>query len=486
MEFFEEIRRHPLRHSKIVAFGSTRRAGRSAKDDPMARALVEAGTDFVTIYGKSWLLHVHDCLRTSAKENFAMIADTIRYLKDNGKTVFFDAEHFFDGYKDSAEFALDALYTAGNAGADMLVLCDTNGGALTHEVEEIASRVVRASPIPVGIHVHNDTGLAVANTLAAVRAGAVQAQGTINGYGERCGNADLCTVIPALQLKLGIRCLPPRNLVHLRDLSVFVDDLVNLRPNPKAPFVGTSAFGHKAGPHVNAVKKNPKTFEHVPPETVGNSRRILVSELSGSTNILLKARELGAGHTRSKAQTVQILKTLKDMEGKGYAFEGADASFRLLIEKVLKKHRPFFVLDGYRVIVESRGPDSLCLSEATVKVRVQGEFEQTVAEGDGPVDALDKALRKALTRFYPEIAQVHLTDYRVRILDPQEATAAKTRVTIESSDGTDTWSTVGVSNNIIEASWEALVDSVEYLLFRKREHPAALRKKSSPSRRRRS
>jgi 2-isopropylmalate synthase len=467
MEFFEQIRRQPLAHAQIVAFGSTRRAGRSVKQDPFTQSLLKAHTKVVTIYGKAWFLHVRDCLRTTAKENFAMIADTVRFLKDHGRTVFFDAEHFFDGYRDSAGFALQALHTARDAGADMLVLCDTNGGSLTEHVAEASAAAIAAfGGAHIGIHTHNDTGLAVANALAAVRAGASQVQGTINGYGERCGNADLCTAIAALQIKAGCRCVPPRCLRELRELSLFTDDLVNQRPNPRAPFVGASAFSHKAGAHVNAVRKTPRSFEHVRPEDVGNERQILVSELSGSSNVLLKAIELGAEQVASGENAAEVLQALKRMEAKGYAFEGADASFRLLIEKALKKHRPYFDLEGYRVIVEKRGHGSPCLSEATVKLRVQGELEQTVAEGDGPVDALNRALRRALTRFYPAIARVSLTDFRVRILDPEEATAAKTRVTIESTDGADTWSTVGVSENLIEASWEALVDSVEYTLFR--------------------
>jgi len=391
--------------------------------------------------------------------------------------VFFDAEHFFDGYKDDPEFALQVVDTAAGAGSDVVVLCDTNGGSLSHEVYEITAAVVAESKVPLGIHTHNDSGLAVANTLEAVRAGVSQVQGTINGYGERCGNADLCSIMPALVLKMGRRCVGKEALANLRELSLFVDDLVNLRPNPKLPYVGQSAFGHKAGPHVNAVQKNPRTFEHVSPGKVGNERHTLVSELSGSSSVLLKAIELGLGRTESAAGVRDILDALKSLEHRGYAFEAADASFRMLIQKVLKKHRSFFELEGFRVIVEKRGRNEPCLSEASVKVRVNKEAEQTVAEGDGPVNALDKALRKALMRFYPEIAKVFLTDFRVRILDPEEATAATTRVLIESSDGKESWGTVGVSENIIEASWEALVDSVEYQLFREEEKKAARRRR---------
>ncbi|MBN1557675.1 MAG: citramalate synthase, partial [Lentisphaerae bacterium] len=429
-------------------------------------ALLEAQTPAVAVVGKAWRLHVQDVLRTSLKENRAMIADTVSYLKERGKEVFFDAEHYFDGCKDDPEFALDAARAAAEAGADWIILCDTNGGSLPHEIARMTGEAVRELGVPVGIHAHNDGGVAVANSLEAVRAGAVQVQGTINGYGERCGNADLCTIIPALQLKLGRRCVRKRELARLRELSLFAADLVNLRPDAKAPYVGRSAFAHKGGTHVNAVKKNPRTFEHIAPAAVGNARQILVSELSGGSNVLLKAVELGVARGGSDADAREVLAALKTLESKGYAFEAADASFRILIQKVLKEHKPFFELEGFRVIVEKRGKDEPCLSEATVKVRVRAEVEQTVAEGDGPVNALDKALRKALVRFYPGVADVFLTDFRVRILDPEEATAATTRVLIESSDGRENWGTVGVSENIIEASWEALVDSVEYKLFK--------------------
>ena len=469
MEFFRAVKRADLKTTRVVAFGSTRRARRRVKDDPYVKSLLDAGTGTVTLFGKSWKLHVRDVLRTTVKENLAMIAETVAFLKDRGRDVFFDAEHFFDGYKDDPDFAMACLAAAAGAGADALVLCDTNGGSLSHDVHAITHSVVEAVHVPVGIHTHNDTGVAEANALEAVRAGAVQVQGTINGYGERCGNANLCTLVPALQLKLGKRCVRAAQLAKLSELSLFVDDLVNLRPDQRAPFVGGSAFSHKGGPHVNAVRKNPRTFEHVEPETVGNERRILVSELSGGSSVLLKAIELGAGHEGSIEGTREILGALKELESKGYAFEAADASFRILIQKVLKEHKPFFALEGFRVIVEKRGKDEPCVSEATIKVRVNDEVEQTVAEGDGPVNALDKALRKGLMRFYPQIAHVALTDFRVRILDPQEATAATTRVLIESSDGTESWGTVGVSENIIEAAWEALIDSVEYKLFREEE-----------------
>lgn len=464
MAFFEAVRKEEFQHARIAAFGSTRRVKTNVKDDPIVQGLIAAQTPVVTIYGKSWKLHVRDVLRTTPEENLAMVADTVAFLKDNGKEVIFDAEHFFDGYKHDPDYAMLVLAAAEAAGADVLVLCDTNGGCLPSEIFTITSNVAAVAKAAVGIHPHNDIGCGVANALEAVRAGAVHVQGTMNGYGERCGNANLISIMPGLQLKMGVDCIPARQLKRLRDLSLFVDDLINLRSDTRAPYVGQSAFGHKGGAHVNAVQKNPETFEHIHPEAVGNERHILVSELSGGSSILLKAQEV-CGKSASKEETAAILKELKALEHKGYAFESADASFRILVQKVLKQHKPFFELDGFRVIVEKRGKDEPCISEATVKLRVRGQVEHTVAEGDGPVNALDQALRKALRPLFPEIADVQLVDFRVRILDPQEATAATTRVQIESGDGKSTWGTVGVSENIIEASWEALVDSVEYKLF---------------------
>ncbi len=469
MKFFEAMRTEELSHSRVVAFGSTRHPRHKVGEDPQVQALLQAKTSVVTIYGKTWRLHVSDVLRTSLDENERMIRETVAYLKEKGRTVFFDAEHFFDGFKDDDAFAMKMLQAAVDGGADTVILCDTNGGCLPHEVYDMTQSVVSALDVAIGIHTHNDAELAVANALEAVRAGAVQVQGTMNGYGERCGNANLISVIPALQLKMGRSSLAGGDLSKLRELSCFVNDLANLRDNPRAPYVGQSAFSHKGGAHVNAVQKNPRTFEHVEPESVGNERRILVSEVSGASNILLKAVELEMGRRTSVEGAREILDKLKELEDRGYAFEAADASFRMLIQKVLREHKSFFDLLGFRVVVEKRGAAEPCISEATIKVRVDGEIEHTVAEGDGPVNALDGALRKALIRFYPQIGKVFLTDYRVRILDPEEATAATTRVLIESSDGDDSWGTVGVSENLIEASWEALVDSVEYKLFMEEE-----------------
>ena len=465
MEFFRAIRAEPLSHARVAAFGSTRRAGVSVGSDTGVRALLEAETPVATIFGKSWRLHVREVLRTTEEENRAMIADTVRHLKEHGREVVYDAEHFFDGYKDHAEHALATLQAALDAGADRLVLCDTNGGTLPSEVAGITRLVVeRFGPI-VGIHAHNDSELAVANSLAAVQEGALHVQGTINGYGERSGNANLCSIVPALLLKMGVTCLQPDSLRQLREVSRFVDEMASQRPNRRLPYVGDSAFAHKAGMHVDGIRKTSHSFEHIDPSLVGNERRILVSELSGASNVLLKAVEMGMQLDKASPEIRTILRQLEALERDGYEFETAEASFRLLVHKVLKQHRPFFRLDGYRVIVEKRHKDETCLTEATVKVSVDGKTELTVAEGDGPVDALNNALRAALTPFYPSIRDVTLTDFQVRILDPETATAAKTRVWIESGDGQKTWGTIGVSSNIIEASWEALVDSVEYKLL---------------------
>ncbi len=469
MKFFEEIKGKDFDCSKVAAFSSTRRVGANVQDDMYIASLIEVETPVVTVFGKAWKLHVTDVLGTTVEENLAMISDTVSYLKGKGKEVIFDAEHFFDGLKDDPEMAMAALRAAEEAGADVLVLCDTNGGCLSHEIYEMTAKVVSECNTQVGIHVHNDMGLAVANSLEAVRAGATHVQGTINGYGERCGNADLLAIVASLELKMEKKCLKEGSLERLRELSLFVDDLVNLPHNSKLPYVGNSAFSHKAGAHVDAVNKNKRSFEHIEPGLVGNERRMLVSELSGRSGVLMKAVELGVGLRDSKEDMKEVLDVLKDLESKGYAFEAADASFKILIQKVLKEHKSFFELEGFRVIVDKRGKDEPCVSEATIKVRVNDEIEQTAAEAVGPVDALNGALRKALVRFYPEIANVCLTDYRVRILDPEEASSAHTRVLIESTDGEQSWGTVGVSENIIEASWEALLDSVEYKLFMEEE-----------------
>lgn len=467
MAFFRDIKKENLKHAKIAAFGSTRRANIAIKDDLGTRALLEADTEVCTIFGKSWLLHVTEVLKTTPEENLAMIEDTCRYLKENGREVVYDAEHFFDGYLDSPEYAMRTLAAAVNGGADVLVLCDTNGGRLTHEVEKITATVRDAFDVDVGIHTHNDSELAVANALASVRAGAVHVQGTINGFGERCGNCNLVSVTANLILKTDYTCLADAGqLSNLKQVAQFVNEQANLRDVQRAAFVGESAFAHKAGMHVDGVRKVSHSFEHVSPKAVGNTRRILISELSGASNVMEKLVEMGLDNIDRKSPKVrEILQTLEKMEKGGYVYESADASFKMLIKKVLKEHRSFFELEGFRVIVEKRSKDASCVSEATLKLNINGEQSFTVGEGDGPVDALNMALRRGLKRFYPSIRDVQLADYRVSILDPEEATAAKTRVVIESTDGQQSWGTVGVSDNIIEASWEALVDGVEYKLF---------------------
>jgi len=469
MAFFEEVRKKKFKNAKIAAFGSTRRVSCPVEEDDNIRKLLEANTPVITIFGKSWLLHVHEVLKIKPDLNLEIVADSCAYLKKHGKEVIFDAEHFFDGFKDNPEYALDVLRIACKNGAGSVVLCDTNGGSIPSEISDICRKVKSILPdgVVLGIHCHNDGELAVANSLAAVECGARHIQGTINGFGERCGNANLCSIIPSLELKMDISSINKAQLNHLREVSLFIDDLANINPNKRLPYVGESAFAHKGGMHVNAVSKNPMTFEHVVPELVGNKRRVLVSDLSGRSNIMMKIAEHNLDIDEKGEEIKEILQTLKKMENEGYEFESADASFHILAKKVLKSHTPFFKLNGYRVIVEKRGKDAPCLSEATVKLEVLGKQELTAAEGDGPVNALDLALRKALMRFYPEIENVHLKDFKVRILDSKDGTAAKTRVLIESGDGQETWGTVGVSENIIEASWEALVDSVEFILFKK-------------------
>ena len=466
MAFFEEMKKVKLRHAKLAAFGSTRRASKTAEQDPGLAALLQAGTPVTTIFGKSWLLHVEKVLKTTAAENLKMIADSVAYLKSHGKEVIYDAEHFFDGYLDNADYALQTLQAAADAGADALVLCDTNGGRLTSEVVSITQVVAARFPkARIGIHTHNDAELAVANSLSAVESGATMVQGTMNGYGERTGHANLCSIIPGLALKLGAKLSCGARLQKLRSISVLVDEIANVRPLKSRPYVGQSAFAHKAGMHVDAVSKVSRSFEHIEPESVGNERRILMSELSGASNVRLKTGEMGLEFQKDAPAIKDILHKLEHLEKNGYAFESADASFKLLVQKVLKKHVPFFELQGFSVVVQKRDADSKATTTATIKISVKGKTELTAGEGDGPVDALNNALRKVLHQFYPQLDSVVLQDYRVRILNPETATQATTRVLIESSDGRERWGTVGVSENIIEASWEALVDSMEYKLF---------------------
>jgi len=479
--FFKKMRDVELKNAKIAAFGSTRRAKNRADEDENLKAIIDTGAPVATIFGKSWDLHVHDVLGVSLEENIDMIEDTVAYLKQMGKEVIYDAEHFFDGYKANRDYAIETLLAAERGGADVIVLADTNGGLLTHEVAPIMKDVRTRIKSPLGIHAHNDSELAVAVTVEAVKNGAVHIQGTINGYGERCGNANLCSVIPILQLKMGIKCISDDRMKHLAQLSRYVSELANMAHASNMPFVGESAFAHKGGMHVNAVMKNPKTYEHIEPELVGNVRRVLVSDLSGKSNIYYKASEFGIDLSKLEdhsKKTREILKKLKELEDAGYQFEGAEGSFEILLKKLINQFRDYFTLEGFRVITEKRGPEEDVLSEATIKVTVDGEKELTASEGVGPVNALDRALRKALTIFYPTLKEMRLVDYKVRVLETDKATEASVRVLIQSSDGEDTWGTVGVSQNLMEASWLALVDSISYKLMKDERAGRKIKRKS--------
>lgn len=472
VQFFWKLQEQPLRQAEVTAFCSTRRPGTTAAEDSLLQAILAAGTRWVTIFGKSWDLHVTESLKTSLEENLAMIRDTIAYLQSQGRRVIYDAEHWFDGYKHNPEYALQTLKTAVDAGAEWLVFCDTNGGTLPHEISTIIGEVVAALPqlkgdFPkMGIHTHNDSDTAVANALAGVLAGVRMVQGTMNGYGERCGNANLCSLIPNLQLKLGYECIPAEKLGQLTQVSRFVSELANLAPDEHAPFVGLSAFAHKGGIHVSAVERNPVTYEHIQPEEVGNRRRIVISDQAGLSNVLAKARTFGIELDKQNPACRQILDRLKVLENQGYQFEAAEASFELLMREALGQRQKFFELKGFRVHCDivACDTDSSCVpyALATIKVSVNGQDILEAAEGNGPVAALDAALRKALVNFYPVIADFELTDYKVRILDGNTGTAAKTRVLIESSNGLQRWTTVGVSTNILEASYQAVVEGLEY------------------------
>jgi 2-isopropylmalate synthase len=467
-EYFRRARSLSLKQAKLVAFGSTRKAGGRANDDMNLKALIDAETPVVAIFGKSWLLHVTKVLGATPEEGLAMIADSVAFLKENGKEVVYDAEHFFDGYRDDPDFALKAVKAAAAAGADWVVLCDTNGGSLPSWVTE-ATRAVRAEiQTPVGIHVHNDGELAVANSLAAVEAGCTQVQGTINGYGERCGNANLVSVIPGLQLKMGRRCVADDQLQHLTELSRTISEIVNMRPNDHAPYVGMCAFAHKGGVHVAAVEKVAASYEHIPPERVGNRRKVVISELAGRGNVRIRAKELGL---ELRGNERDLVDRIKELENHGYQFEAAEGSFELLVRRADPAYvAPFELIDVISLAEQRQGREML--AEAVIKIRVNGAVVHTAAEGDGPVHALDRALRKALLPAYPTLAAVELTDYKVRILDPESHTDAKTRVLIEAALGEERWSTIGVSQNLIEASWQALADSFELHLLRNRASAA--------------
>jgi len=470
-EFFARQHELHLKHAKIAAFGSTRYKNTTCDQDKNIQMLVQSNTPVIAIFGKSWDLHATDVLETTLDENLKMIAESIRYFKDRDKEVFFDAEHFFDGYKANSEYAIKTLQAAAENGADCLILCDTNGGVLPHEIAEITRCVVeKFSDQQIGIHAHNDSGLGVANSLAAVQAGARQVQGTINGYGERVGNADLISVIPNLQLKMGCRCVGDEQLTQLTGLSYYVHEIANVTPDIHQPFVGDSAFAHKGGIHVSAVIKVEESYQHIDPKLIGNEKRALVSELSGRSNILYKAAEFGLDMPKEDAK--KVLERIKTMESQGHMFEGAEASVNVLLRRTGADYRPpFEVIDFMVVIEDRRGPG--VFSEGTVKVKVGNEIRHTVAEGNGPVDALNRALRKALHDDFPQLEKIHLTDYKVRILDSDVGTAATTRVMIdfhEEGKPHSLWTTVGAHHNIIEASWRALIDGIEYALLNCESH----------------
>lgn len=464
-EYFQAVRELPLRQAKVIAFGMTRRKNSAPETDTCLKALLDAGTSHVTIVGKSWDFHVTNVLGATLDENLRMIADSVAYCKSQGREVFYDAEHFFDGYKANPEYALRTLKAAEGAGASVVILCDTNGGTMPERMAELVAEVRRHLRCEVGIHCHNDCDLAVANTLAAVRAGATQVQGTFNGIGERCGNVDLVSVIANLVLKYGYDVLHAGSLQRLTEASRYVYELANMNFRPGQPFVGASAFAHKGGMHTHAVAKDPTTYEHIDPAAVGNERRVLVSELSGHSTILSKTTKYALAH--DKELMTKILTRVQDLEYAGYEFEAAEASFDLLVKKAAGRYKPWFERLTYRVNIEQGHGDPL--TEATVKLKVGESVEHTVCEGDGPVNALDAALRKALVPYYPRLDEVRLADYKVRVVNAKAGTAARVRVVIESRDGTDVWGTVGVSENVIEASWLALVDSIEYKLFKDEE-----------------
>ena len=467
MEFFKAIQKEELQNSRIAAFSSTRKPGVSVKQDVNLKALLDSGAPCATLVGKSWDFHVLKALETTLEENLNMIRESIAYLKDKNREVVFDAEHFFDGFKANEEYAVQVLQAAQEAGADWLVLCDTNGGTMPWEIEDILLRIRPLVKAPLGIHAHNDAGCAVSNSLIGVKNGCRQVQGTINGYGERCGNADLCSIMPNLELKMQMTCLPPGRLKNLSEVSHYIAEIANMPHNNNQPFVGYGAFAHKGGIHVSALLKDSLTYEHIDPEKVGNRRRVLVSELSGLSNLLYKARELNLDINSYDAQTRAVIKQIKELESQGLQFEGADASLELFLRKAFDQWKEHFQLKNLKVILEKNEQDDI-VSEAMIKLCANGETFHTAADGDGPVNALDNALRKALTEVYPEINDMHLTDYKVRVLDGKDGTAAKVRVLIQSADSTGKWDTVGVSENIIEASWQALVDSINYLLMKRK------------------
>ncbi len=473
IQFFREARSLRLEQARLAAFGSTCRADVEPEDDANIQALLEAETPVVTVVGKSWDFHVEQALRISLEKNEEIVEKSLAYLKRHVAEVVYDAEHFFDGYKANPEYALRTLRAALRGGADVVVLCDTNGGSLPSEVRRIVAEVREGVPVTLGIHCHNDGDLAVANTLVAVEAGATHVQGTVNGYGERCGNANLVSIVPNLVLKMGRSCISADRLKRLRDVARFVNELANLHHDKHQPFVGDSAFAHKGGIHVSAVRRNPLTYEHIEPGLVGNAQRILISDLAGRSNVVSKALELGIELDGESDLASEVVEKVKRLESEGYQYEGAEGSFEILLKKSLGRHRRFFELIGFRVIDEKRHENEEPIAEATIMLRVDGVVEHTAAIGNGPVNALDAALRKALEKFYPAIRNVRLLDFKVRVLTSGGGTESRVRVLIESSDGRETWGTVGVSENVIQASWQALVDSIDYKLMRDEERAGA-------------
>jgi len=468
LEFFVRVKNITLKHAKLAAFGSTRRRDIKVEQDSNVQSLLLADTPVIVIFGKSWDFHVTEIIRTSLEENLSMIQDTLAFFKAKGKEVIYDAEHFFDGYKNNPEYAVKSLQAAVDGGADVLVLCDTNGGTFPSEVASIVKKLQVLFNVPIGIHAHNDCGMAVANSVAAVENGARHVQGTYIGFGERCGNANLSTIIANLGVKRSFECLPADQYRNITRVARHIASVSNVAVNERDPFVGNCAFAHKGGMHIDGVNKASHSFEHINPELVGGQRRFLMSEVSGRRMILEKIWEVDPSITKDDAVTDSIIKRLKELEHEGYQFEGAESTFELIIRKQLGKHRPFFELEHFKIIGE-QPTNGQYGSSAIIKVKVDGKTEITAAEGDGPVHALDCALRKALDRFYPELSNVHLTDYKVRVINGRDATAAKVRVLLQSTDGDSVWTTVGVSTDIIEASWIALVDSIEYKLLKLEE-----------------
>ncbi|WP_240377633.1 citramalate synthase [Bacillus piscicola] len=465
MNFFERVKDLNLEHAVVTAFGSTRRPNIKAESDPNLNRILESGAEAAAIFGKTWDFHVTEALQTTLEENVKMIYDSVRYLKENGLEVIFDAEHFFDGYKHNGDYALQTIKAAEEAGADCVALCDTNGGSLPSEIADIIRTVKEKVTIAVGIHAHNDGELGVANTLEAVKAGAVHIQGTFNGYGERCGNANLVSIIPNLQLKMNIPCVTEAQLQQLTEGSKYIHEVANQTPPNGQPFTGKSAFAHKGGMHVSAVLKHPETYEHIAPENIGNERRVLVSELSGQSNLLFKAKELGLPIDKGDPAIKATIEQMKEMEHKGYQYEAAEASFELLIRNGLGENHDYFELEHFNIITNKEKEDRFT-SEAIVKMKIQEQTVITAAEGNGPVNALDHALRKGIGEYYPLVHEMYLSDYKVRVLDEANATASTVRVLVESSNGKETWSTIGVSPNVIEASWHALVDSIRYYFMK--------------------